>query len=72
MKNYYIHGKITPTGFHLRVTLLKTPPKDYYCICEQISNSVHQAVRMTIEQCSLQPPKGREIQFGVQSSFLRE
>lgn len=72
MRNYYLHGKMTPSSFHLKATLLKKPPSGYYMIGEQIATSVHQALRMTIEQCGLHPPTGKETHFGVtaQSSFI--
>lgn len=72
MRTYYIHGKIKPTGFHMTATLLKIPPKGYYIIGEQIADSRYQAIRMTVEQCSLHPPMGREVKIDLstQSSFL--
>ena len=74
MRTYYIHGKLTPHSFHMRATLLKTSPKGYYIICEQIAGSVYQALRMIIEQCGLHPPTGKETIFGVnpQSSFINK
>lgn len=73
MKTYYIHGKITPTSFHLQATLLNKPPKGYYSIGEQIADSIHQSIRLTVEQCSLQPRHGKEIEFGLnpQATFLQ-
>lgn len=76
MRTYYLHGKITPDAFHLKATLNKMPPKGYYLITEQIAESIHQAVRITVEQCALNPPKGKEITFdipkGAQASFIRK
>lgn len=72
MRTYYLHGKITPTGFHLKTSLLKKPPRGYYFIGEQIADSKYQSIRMIIENCSLHPPRGKEVSIGeVQTTFIK-
>jgi hypothetical protein len=77
MKTFFIHGKITPYAFHMKATFLKKPPSGYYHICEQIAESKHQAIRLTVENSNLQPPKGKQIRFDspngtAQTSFIKE
>lgn len=76
MRTYYIHGKITPTAFHLRANLLKKPPPGYYYINELTAVSQHQAIRMIVEQNHLHPPSGREVSLNLspeaQSTFIKE
>lgn len=75
MRTYFLHGKITPTAFHLYVTMLKSPPTGYYYIGELLALSKHQAIRTVVEFNRLQPPHGKEVLLNsepeIQSTYIK-
>jgi len=73
MRTYYIHGKLTRTGFHLIATLSKSPPGLYEYIQQQEARTIMDALRSSVRTSGLSPVRSKLVVNGEhQANFIQD